>query len=53
MRRTDKIDGLLRVTELQPRDGKRRQGRQKTRWRYEIRSFIRLTWNKQAVDRDE
>ena len=30
---------IVRVTEWQPRDSKRNQGRQRTRWRDEIRSF--------------
>ena len=34
-------------------DGKIRQGRQRTRWKNEIRSFVGVTWNSQAADRDE
>ena len=41
------------VTEWQPRDGKRRQGRHRTRWRDEIESFVGVTWSRQAADRDE
>ena len=32
---------------------KRRQGRQRTRWRDVTGSFVGVTWNRQAVDRDE
>ena len=35
------------------RDGKRRQGRQRTRWRDEIESFASEDWKRQAADKDE
>ncbi len=38
MRRLDNR-GTTRVTEWQPRNGKRNQGRQRVRWRNEIRAF--------------
>ena len=50
MRRTDNR-WTIRVTEWQPRDGKRRQGRQRTRWKDEIRSFAGVAWNRRAADR--
>ena len=34
-------------------NGKRKQGRQITRWRDEISSFAGVTWNRQASDRVE
>ena len=37
---------------MQPRDGKKRQRRQKTKWRDEIGGFAGITWNRQAADRD-
>ena len=33
----------VRVIEWQPKDGKRRQGRQRTKMRHEIRSFVGAT----------
>ena len=51
MRRDNKF--TVRVTEWQPKDGKRRQGRQRTRWRDEIGGFAGVTWNRRAADRDE
>ena len=35
------------------RDDKRKRGGQITRWRDEIGSFVRVTWNRQAANRDE
>ena len=35
------------------RDGKRKQGRQKTRWKAEIEGFVRVIWNRQAAGRVE
>ena len=32
---------------------KRKQGRQKTKWRDEIRFFVGVTWNRLTADRDE
>ena len=52
MRRTDNR-WTVRVTECQPRDGKRRQGRQRTRWKDEIENLAVVTWNRQAADRDD
>ena len=43
----------VRLTEWQPRDGKRRQGRQRTRWRDEIRSFAGVSWNRQVANKEE
>ncbi len=40
-----------RLLEWQPRTGKRRRGRQKTRWRDDITSYIRTTWARVAEDR--
>ena len=47
MRRTDNR-WTMRVTEWQAGDGKRRQGRQRIRWRDEIPSYAGKSWNKQA-----
>jgi hypothetical protein len=41
-----------RITEWQPRTGKRRRGRQKRRWRDDITSYLGSTWTRQAQDRD-
>ena len=43
----------VKVTEWQSRDGIKRQGRQRTRWRDEIESFAGVAWNRQAFDKDE
>ena len=32
-------------------DGKRRQDRQKTRWRCQLGIFAEVTWNRQTADR--
>ena len=49
---TEIIDGQLE--QQSGRDGKRkRYGRERTRWRDEIGSFVGVTWNRQASDRDE
>ena len=40
-----------RMLEWQPRMGKRRRGRQKRRWRYDITSYIGMTWARVAEDR--
>ena len=50
MRRTDNR-WTVRVTEWHPRDGKRRQGRQRIRWRDEIRSYAGKAWNRHTGDR--
>ena len=42
----------VKVTEWQPRDGKRKQGRQRTRWKDDIHYFSGVTWNRLAADRD-
>ena len=34
----------IRLTEWQPREGKRRRGRQKRRWRDDITAYIGTTW---------
>ncbi len=34
-----------RVTEWQPRNGRRNQGRQRVRWRDEIRAFVGASWS--------
>ena len=39
------------VTEWYPRDGKRKQGRQKTRWVDSIRRVAGITWMQKAQDR--
>ena len=49
----DIIDGQFKVTEWQPRDGKRKQSRQRTRWWDEIGCFAGVNWNRQAADRDD
>ena len=38
----------VRVTEWKRMYGKRRHGRQRTRWRDEMGSFAGVTWNRQA-----
>ena len=48
MRRMDN-----RVTQWQAWDGKRMQGRQRTRQRDEIGSIVGVTYNRQAADRDK
>ena len=52
MRQTDNR-WTVRVIEWQPKDDKRRQDRQRTRWGDDIKSFDGVTWNRQAADRDE
>ncbi|XP_072051533.1 uncharacterized protein [Amphiura filiformis] len=41
-----------RLTEWQPRTGRRRRGRQKRRWRDDITSYIGTTWARIAQDRE-
>ncbi|GFN75299.1 endonuclease-reverse transcriptase [Plakobranchus ocellatus] len=43
----------LRVTEWQPRNGKRSRGRQARRWRDDIVKTKGNTWSRDARDRDE
>ena len=52
MRRTDN-KWITGITECQPRDDKRRQGRQRTRWRDELGSLAGVTWNRRAANTDE
>ena len=52
MRRRDNR-WIVRATEWQPRDGESRQGRQRTRWRDEMESFVEVTSNRQTADRGE
>lgn len=40
------------VTEWYPRDGKRKKGRQKTRWEDDIRKVAGTTWLREATNRD-
>ncbi len=40
-----------RETEWQPRNGRRNQGRQRVRWRDEIRAFAGPSWNSLTSDR--
>ncbi|CAG4949079.1 unnamed protein product [Colias eurytheme] len=40
------------VTEWYPRDGKRKKGRQKTRWEDDIRKVAGTTWQREATNRD-
>lgn len=40
-----------RVTEWQPRTGKRRRGRQKRRWRDDLTTYMGVTWARDAQDR--
>ncbi len=49
-RRTDNR-WTRRLTDWQPRTGKRRRGRQKTRWRDDLVSHLGTTWTRQARDR--
>ena len=42
-----------RVTELQPKDGKRRQKKQRNRSRDELGSFARLAWKRQLIELSE
>ena len=41
-----------RITEWQPRKGKRKRGRQKRRWRDDLTSYLGTEWARQARDRD-
>ena len=52
MRRTDDR-WTLRLTEWQPRDGKRSKGRPSTRWRDEIRAFAGKEWSSKIIDRKQ
>ena len=40
-----------RLTDWQPRTGKRRRGRQKTRWRDDLTAYLGVTWAREATDR--
>ena len=40
-----------RVTEWQPRNGKRTRGRQKRRWRDDLTTYMGPTWTRLAQDR--
>ena len=40
-----------RLTDWQPRTGKRRRGRQKRRWRDDITTYLGTTWARTAQDR--
>ena len=51
MRRTDHR-WTVKVTEWQPRDGKRSKGRPSTRWRNEIRHFGGKKWKSVTRDKD-
>ncbi len=51
MRRTDNR-WTKRVTEWQPRNCKRRQGRQRVRWRDEITAFAGAGWSTLTSDRE-
>ena len=42
-----------RLTEWQPRTGKRRRGRQKRRWRDDITTYLGTTWARNTKDRKE
>jgi len=42
-----------RLTEWQPRVGKRRRGRQKRRWRDDLVSYAGTTWAREALDRSK
>ncbi|GFO40637.1 endonuclease-reverse transcriptase [Plakobranchus ocellatus] len=44
---------MMRVTEWQPRNGKRSGGRQARRWRDDIVKTKENTWSRDARDRDE
>ncbi len=52
MRRTDNR-WTKRVTEWQPRNSKRSQGRQRIRWRDEIVAFAGVRWSSLTSDREE
>lgn len=41
----------IRVTEWMPREGKRSQGRQKSRWGDDVRKFAGASWNQLAQNR--
>ncbi len=47
--KTDKL--TIKVTERQPRNCRRSQGRQRTRWRDEIRAFTGAGWSTLTPDR--
>ncbi|GFO31736.1 endonuclease-reverse transcriptase [Plakobranchus ocellatus] len=47
------MDPTTRVTEWQPRNGKRSRGRQARRWREDIVKTKGKTWSRDARDRDE
>ncbi len=51
MRRRDNR-WTTRVTEWQSRDGRRNQGRQRVRWRDEIRAFAGPSWSSLTPDRE-
>ncbi len=51
MRRRDNR-WATRVTEWQPRNGRGSQGRQRVRWRYEIRAFAGPSWSSLTSDRE-
>ena len=40
-----------RLMDWQPRIGKRRRGRQKTRWRDDLTTYLGTTWAREAADR--
>ncbi len=42
----------MKVTEWQPRNGRRNQGRQRVRWRDEIRAFTGPRWSSLTSDRE-
>ena len=42
-----------RLTEWQPRTGKRRRGRQKRRWRDDLTSYLGTTWAREAQNRSK
>ena len=42
-----------RITEWQPRTGKRRRGRQRRRWRDDLTTYRGTTWARDAQDREE
>ena len=52
MRRRDNR-WTVRLTEWQPRDGKRSQGRQRTRWRDEIKRFAGINWTTKALESEK
>ncbi len=52
MRRSDNR-WTTRVTEWQPRNGRRNQGRQRIRWRDEIRAFAGPSWSSLTSDREK